>query len=94
MDLVTETDDSRPVSQRVVEAVAAEKETDSTELEPLYHSIDPDSLDELFHGRSSTFDRTVDRITFEFSGYRVTVSTDGAVELTPITEADAETPPL
>ena len=62
------------VSRRVVDAVADEREVHPTELEPLYHSIDPDSLDGLFSNESRAANQTVDSISFTFARCRIVVS--------------------
>lgn len=47
------------------------------ELEPLYGSIDPEALDALF----AAGDSSVCRLTFQYSGYEVTVESDAEIEL-------------
>jgi len=76
--------DPRPVSQRVVEAVAEERGVDHSDLEPLYYTIDPGSLEDLFarDGRSAAGTRP--GLAFTYEGHRVNVSADGSVEVTPI----------
>ncbi len=79
--MTTGQDESPPISHRVVEAVADETETDPIELEPLYHSIDPDSLDRLFTGISPDAARPCGRFSFDYAGHRVHVDRDGSVEV-------------
>jgi len=65
-------------SVAVIEAVAAQRDVQSTELpEKLYDILDPDSLDSLFASGNPT-DGTV---TFTYCGYSVTVTADGDVIL-------------
>ncbi|MFC4551741.1 HalOD1 output domain-containing protein [Halorussus sp. GCM10023401] len=64
-------------SQRVVTAVAAATEKDVGELEPLYYSVDPDALNDLF--AASRGDLVVE---FTYEGMDVTVGPDGAVTVT------------
>ncbi|WP_083902833.1 HalOD1 output domain-containing protein [Natrinema versiforme] len=65
-----------PPSMTVLRKVSAEKGVDSTDLAPLYHSVEPDALDSLFeHG----FDG---ELTFRYEGYHVTVSGTGDVDVT------------
>ena len=66
-----------PPSLHIVERIAAAKQVDPSELDPpLYHSVAPSALDRLVdhHG-------TLDRITFHYQGYDVTVDADGNIEL-------------
>ena len=75
----------RPVSLRVVAAIAEQTGTPPHELDPLYHAIDPDHLDGIFSARSATgYSRP--EITFRYAGCLVTVSHDGSVEV------ESETP--
>lgn len=70
----------RPVSQRVVEAVAAYRGLEPTALDPLYTSIDPDALDALLADRDGGPDRSVD-LSFRYAGLTVTVDADGTIRL-------------
>lgn len=83
----------RSVCNLVVEAVAAEQGTDATDLAPLYHSIDPDALENLFSNRSlprghGAHPQTEVRFTYE--EYRVTVSSGGSIDVAPITDDGSE----
>jgi len=73
----------RSTSGRVVAAVAERKGAEPSELEPLYRTLDPDSLDDLFTEDGDAPDQGVDHLTFDYAGYRVTVSRDGTVDLAP-----------
>ncbi|USZ71800.1 HalOD1 output domain-containing protein [Natronosalvus halobius] len=77
---------SSAVSHRVVNAVARKEGIDPIDLEPLYHAIDPESLDRLFSVEAAADDRAADELTFTFAGYRVTVSADGSVDVATISE--------
>lgn len=65
-------------SHRVIEAVAEESNKSQSELEPLYYSIDPDALDSLF---SNVSDKTVNQLTFTYSGYRVTINGEDSIDI-------------
>lgn len=70
-----------PISMTVVEAVADAEGIDPVALpSPLADAIDPDALDTLFRDGSG-------RVSFDYCGYRVTVDTDKAVDVTPLAEA-------
>ncbi|MDS0477867.1 HalOD1 output domain-containing protein [Natrinema sp. 1APR25-10V2] len=62
-------------SSTVVMGVAERERTSPLEIEPLYETIDPDALDRLFPNDGSV------RITFEYSGYLVTVHGNGHIEI-------------
>lgn len=65
------------VSQKVVRAVAQEKGMSETEIPPLYEAIDPDALNTLFKQSRQG------QLSFDYSGYVVTVWNDGDVLLQP-----------
>lgn len=83
-------DDSVPVSLRVVEAVAAERGVDETEIEPLHHFIDSDSLNELFAGAGEKDNRSPRYVSFIYAGCRVEISYDGSVDVTSIGGGEIE----
>lgn len=69
-----ERDRGEAPSEAVVHAVASLTDTDPLELEPLYHAIDPDTLDGVFErGPESGVEA---EITIEFNDCTVTVTHD------------------
>jgi hypothetical protein len=67
-----------PPSLTVIREIAEEKDIDPENIEPpLSTVIDTDALDRLFTGS----EHTDGRVTFEYSGYSVTVDSDGDVEI-------------
>lgn len=66
------------MSAAVVDAIAAADGVEPTDLEPLYEAVDPEALDDLFRTSPGS-------VTFEFNGYRVTVTSAGDVELRSLT---------
>ena len=69
------------LSVTVIEAVAAAKRVDPVDLpSPLADSIDPDALDVLFRNGTG-------RVSFDYSGYEVTVDANGTVDLAPFNKA-------
>ncbi|PSQ28626.1 hypothetical protein BRD03_02760 [Halobacteriales archaeon QS_9_68_17] len=66
------------VTEVVVSGLAAAADADPLDLTPLTASVDPDALDELF--RHASCDAM---LTFEHDGYRVRVSGEGRVVVTP-----------
>ncbi|WP_226481052.1 HalOD1 output domain-containing protein [Natrinema amylolyticum] len=73
-----------PASIAVVLAVSSAADCDPAALCPLYEAIDPDALNRLFGSRPGTPGRTGLEVTFDFSGYRVTVVDGESVMLRPI----------
>lgn len=84
---MTTGDAHRSTSRRVIEAVADETGTDQTELEPLYRTLDPDSLDALFSHPRSGGSGGILRVEFTFGGCRVVVSSDDTVAVSAADEA-------
>lgn len=68
---------SELVSTNVVLSIAAIEGVEATGLSPLAAAVDPDALDELIGGniRGS--------ISFHYTGYEVTVHSDGRLEIVP-----------
>lgn len=81
-------DASPAVSERVVDAVAAETGKLPTELEPLYHSIASECLDELFPAT----DEPTRQFTFTYEAHVVTVAHDGSVEVAPTDDGASDGP--
>jgi mevalonate kinase len=70
-------DDQESVTNTIVSAVAAVSNEEPTATEPLYEAIDPDALKRLLESlHDSESDGTVQ---FVYSGYTVTVASDGYV---------------
>lgn len=67
------------MSEKVVSAVAAEREAAPTDLEPLFEAIDPDALDGLYGRTELDRARSPDRLAFTYGGCEVTVEGDGTV---------------
>lgn len=81
-------DDSRPVddpstdiSNRVVRAVASALDVDPLDLDPLYETVDPDALNELF--QTSTPRHTDGCIEFTTEECMVAVYGTGRIEVVP-----------
>lgn len=65
------------ISTSVIEAVATVSGRESTEIDPLYETIDPEGLDQLVTSLREAGEGTV---TFDFAGLIVTVESDGQME--------------
>lgn len=69
-------------SLAVVETIASREDVDSAELDvPLYEAIDPDALDALLRNTADARGGGPVRIDFTYCGYRVTVASDGSVQV-------------
>lgn len=67
-------------SVRVLEAVAAVRETEPTQLAPLDEYVEPDALDAVFTPTRST-PGTHGSLSFGYEGLLVVVHSDGEIEL-------------
>jgi hypothetical protein len=69
---------TEPPSLAVINEIAEEEDINPVNIKPPLNTvIDADALDRLFAGS----ERTDGRVTFEYSGYRVTIDSDGNVEI-------------
>lgn len=68
------------VSTAVVESVSAATDTPMLELPPLQDAIDPDALDALFTGRTTTAS-----VRCRYAGCVVTITADRTIEVTSAT---------
>lgn len=76
------------VSQTVVHAVARLTDSEPESLEPLYHTIDSEALNDLFGGNRGTSRQSPDRVTFTYCGCDVVVTAPGEVR---VSKAEQET---
>ncbi|MFC6964796.1 HalOD1 output domain-containing protein [Halocatena marina] len=67
------------ITSAVVSRIAASTGRDETELPPLYETLDPDALDELFC--SSTANMAT--LSFKYAGQQVTIHSDRTIHLAP-----------
>jgi hypothetical protein len=66
----------------IVEAVASEVGCDETELAPLHDTIEADALNDLLTNRQFP-GATPLRVSFEYYGFTVLISSDKVIELWP-----------
>lgn len=76
--------EAESVSTAVVEAMSDVAETPPVELPPLYNSIEPAALDNLFAPREDGPDRSIST-TFTYHGYRVSVEDGVTIAIYPLT---------
>ena len=65
------TEDTKPVSMRVVDVIASRLGCDPVELEPLAKTIDPEALDTVVETSAEA------SVSFEYDGFTVQVTTEG-----------------
>ena len=70
--------DVESASLAVMEALATIRHCEPTELEPLYHSVDPDALDRLVESGTDQL-----RVTMHIDGFEVVIIGDRRLEITP-----------
>lgn len=73
-------------STAIVESVAEAKNSDPTALESLYDWIDTDAIDALFERPSGDPSDPPLSVSFDYTGYTVTVERNGTVTVEPAAE--------
>ena len=66
-----------PLAETVIDAITEIIDGNSTEIEPLYESIDPDALEDLFNRRPGKSVPT--RVEFQHKGFSIVVEENGRV---------------
>ncbi len=66
-----------PIAETVIDAITEVIEGSSTEIEPLYESIDPDALDDLFDRRPGKSVPT--RVEFRHKEFSIAIEESGRV---------------
>lgn len=69
-------------STALIEAVAAETDSDLTALPPLYDHIDPEALDELVTTRTYGTRASVN-VSFTYDGVDIRLDSDGTIGIRP-----------
>lgn len=75
-------------SHVVVSVVATVTDVPTLELNSLYDVIDPDALDEILRTPRPHESRVERSVTFDYEGFRTTITSTGHVELRPIEQAE------
>lgn len=73
--------DDTPLSVAIANAVATYRDTDATELEPLYYAVNPEALERLFAPRANGL-RSEGSVTFGYNDCSVTVTAGGEIRVT------------
>lgn len=84
----TEVGSDERVSNAILAAVSEATGVDPLELPPLYGCVDTDALDALVGQRGDR--RSVDRVSFSFSGCRVTVTGSGTIRISTVGATPAD----
>ena len=71
-------------SLAVVDVLAAISDSEPATLEPLYNSIDPDALDQLFESHDAAARTSDFSVQFAHAGHEIALSSDGTVEVRPL----------
>lgn len=71
------------LTDAVVFAVAEATDSGPTDIEPLYHVVNPDALSQLFDSLAGGQPRSDGRIVFTMEGCEVVVHASGKVVATP-----------
>ena len=74
----------RSIAEQIIRVVTESDDRSREDLEPLYEAIDPDALSALFAPRADGSSRGGGKVSFEYAGYWVTVSSKDAVEIDAI----------
>lgn len=78
-------DDGERLSIEIINAIAEFEDADPIEVRPvLYDIIDPDALDSLFADTQRGQSRTAGHVTFRYDEHKVTVHSDGDVNIQPL----------
>lgn len=75
-DTTFHAEENESPSEAVIRALAVVTDTRMEHVRPLYESVDPDSLDNLFRGRS-----TWGEVTFEHADCLITAHRGGKIQL-------------
>ncbi len=70
--------ETEQIAEAVIEALAKASGTSPEKMKPLYESINPDALDELFDRQHM---HTPERVEFRHQGYEVVIESDGRIEI-------------
>lgn len=75
------------LSSTVSNTIAGVEDAVPEDLPPLYESIDPDALDELFSPTANGGRRADGHVSFPFEDYHVTIHTHGEIAVVSISES-------
>lgn len=70
-----------PFGELIVKTISKITNTNVLELQPLYETIDPEALDDLFSPVEGKAPRNVGSLTFEYEGYQIVVHASGWIDI-------------
>ncbi|WP_435074505.1 HalOD1 output domain-containing protein [Halorubrum sp. HHNYT27] len=73
--------DADSPSESVIQGISEAEGVDEESIDPLFNTIDPDALDQIFRNLSNGPNRTGGKVEFTHEGYDVTVWADGGVSI-------------
>ena len=88
---MSNTDFPETITSRVAQRIAEERDDQPIEIEPLYETVDPESLNTLFRGDSSVIGHDLNQVQFYHAGCCVTVSSDGTITVSRLEGGPAPT---
>lgn len=74
------------MSMTIIRTIADMADLESTEMEPLFYTIDPELIDEMGRGGPAISGD----IMFDYHGYRVTVTSDRQITIHPLSDDDID----
>lgn len=83
-----------PVSMSVLRGVAAVTNTPITDMDPLFETVDPEALDDLYDPAAGDRERADTRVAFRFNGCDVVVYAAGEIEISPVEDDNPITDPV
>lgn len=91
VDTRYEKDSGKSPAETIIDALAAAEGVDATDLPPLYETIDPDALDQLFedHEGAAGAEAT---LSFRFDTWNVFVRADGRIRVCDATRRTEPAP--
>lgn len=81
--------DSKDTSSRVLNELADQTEFDPLESSPLFETINPDAIDQLFKHASADGTETDVVLQFSFAGYTIRLFSHGTVEYRDATQTES-----
>lgn len=75
--------DDESIPTAVIMGVAAITNTPPTDLDPMFETLDPDALDQLFHPSARGSSRDAGWVSFHLNGCAVRIYATEEIEITP-----------
>lgn len=82
------------ITETIVRAIAIVTNTPPTDFEPLYESIDPDALNQLFTRPNGDSPQNTSQVSFSYNDCTVQVDATGTIEITSAKNTNPITAPV